>query len=138
MFLNKLKRLRNLDSVLVQGSKVTADGVGHLSEVEKLESLTLCGNAIGVGGFAHLGKLTRLRYLNLESTHCTDHDVALLIPLANLTDLDLGYNPGVTDSGLRHLIGLRKLAGLRLYETKVTDDGVAELKKALPRLSVGK
>jgi internalin A len=138
MFLNKLKRLRNLDSVLVQGSKVTADGVGHLSEIEKLESLTLCGNAIGVGGFAHLGKLTRLRYLNLESTHCTDHDVALLIPLANLTDLDLGYNPGVTDSGLRHLIGLRKLAGLRLYETKVTDDGVAELKKALPRLSVGK
>ncbi len=133
-----LQRLRNLDSVLIQSSKVTAAGVKRLAEVETLESLTLCGNAIGAGGFAHLGKLTRLRYLNLESTRCTDNDVALFIPLANLTDLDLGYNPAVTDAGLRHLAGLRKLVGLRLYGTKVTDDGVAELKKALPRLVVGK
>ena len=74
-----------------------------------------------------LGTLTRLTYLNLESTRCTDNDVAVLMPLVNLTDLDLGYNPGISDAGLRNLVGLRKLAGLRLYETKVTDQGVAEL-----------
>ena len=30
------------------------------------------------------------------------------------------------------------MAGLRLYEIRVTDMGVAELKKALPNLSVGR
>jgi hypothetical protein len=133
-----LKRLRNLDSVLIQLSKVSGEGLKRLGEVEKLKSLTLCGNDIGAAGFEHLGKLTRLTYLNLESTRCTDDDVVLLKPLANLIDLDLGYNPGVTDAGLRHLTGLKKLAGLRLYGTKVTDDGVADLKKALPKLVVGK
>jgi RNA polymerase sigma factor (sigma-70 family) len=118
-----LKQLRGLESVLIQSSKVTADGVKSLIGIEKLRSLTLCGNDIGAAGFAHLGTLTRLEYLNLESTRCTDDDVARLRPLANLTDLDLGYNPGVTDAGLRHLAGLKKLVGLRLYETKVTDDG---------------
>jgi hypothetical protein len=111
----------------------------RLGECEKVTSLTLCGNDIGAQGFARLGALTRLTYLNLESTRCTDNDVAVLTPLlTNLIDLDLGYNSGVTDAGLRHLAELKKLAGLRLYRTKVTDDGVAELKKALPRLIVDK
>jgi RNA polymerase sigma factor (sigma-70 family) len=133
-----VQRLCKLELLLIQGSKVTAEGLKRLGKVEKLKSLTLCGNDLGAAGFAHLGTLTRLEYLNLESTRCTDNDVALLTPLANLTDLDLGYNPGVTDAGLRHLTGLKKLAGLRLHGTKVTDAGVAELKKSLPRLRVGK
>jgi hypothetical protein len=133
-----LRGLRKLDFVLIQNSKVTAEGVMRLGECAKVTSLTLCGNDIGAKGFAHLGTLTRLTYLNLESTRCTDDDVASLTPLANLIDLDLGYNAGVTDAGLRHLAELKRLAGVRLYGTKVTDDGVAELKKALPRLVVGK
>jgi len=133
-----LKRFPNLESVLIQVSKVTADGVNRIGDVKKLTSLTLSGNDIGADGFGHLGKLTGLTYLNLEKTGCTDDRVSLLKPLANLTDLDLGYNPDVSDAGLRHLVGLKKLGGLRLYGTGVTDDGVAELKKALPKLIVGK
>jgi hypothetical protein len=134
-----LKGLRALDMVVIQGSKLSAEGVMRLAECEKVTSLFLCGNHIGGEGFARLGALTRLTYLNLEGTRCTDNDVAALAPLlTNLIYLDLGYNPGVTDAGLRHLAGLKTLASLRLYETKVTDDGVAELKKALPRLIVGK
>ena len=82
--------------------------------------------------------MTGLEYLSLESTRATDADVAHLAVLAKLTHLDLGYNPGVTDAGLKHLTGLRRLTGLLLYGTKVTDDGVAEMKGALPKLMVGK
>lgn len=67
-----------------------------------------------------------------------DADVAHLAGLAKLAHLDLGYNPGVTDAGLKHLTGLRQLTGLRLYGTKVTDDGAAGLKGALPKVVVGK
>jgi hypothetical protein len=133
-----LKGLCRLEMLLIQKSNVTAEGVKTFSEIEKLKTLTLCGNRIGTAGFAHLGKLTRLEYLNLESTSCTDADVARLKPLTNLLHLDLGYNADLTDTALRHLDGLKKLLGIRLYETRVTDPGVAELKKVLPQLTVGK
>jgi len=49
-----------------------------------------------------------------------------------LTVLHLYGNKKITDAGLVHLQGLKKLMSLYLGETKVTDAGVAELKKALP------
>ncbi|HIF30617.1 MAG TPA: hypothetical protein EYG57_06500 [Planctomycetes bacterium] len=52
--------------------------------------------------------------------------------LTNLTVLHLYGNKKITDAGLVHLQGLKKLMSLYLGETKVTDAGVAELKKALP------
>jgi hypothetical protein len=133
-----LQQIGRLDSVLIQKSNVSAEGVRSLAGITKLRMLTLAGNSIGAAGFAHLATLGQLDYLNLELTGCTDADVAALSGLTDLTHLDLGYNRALTDAALRHLTGLRKLGGLRLYETKVTDAGVAELKKALPRLSVGR
>jgi Leucine Rich repeat len=38
----------------------------------------------------------------------------------------------VTDAGLRVLAGLSKFTVLDLQNTKVTDEGVAELRKSLP------
>jgi hypothetical protein len=133
-----LREIRTLELLCVQSSKVTADGVKALVGIENLKSLTLSATALGQDGFRLLAGMTGLEYLSLESTKATDADVAHLAVLAKLTHLDLGYNSGVTDAGLKHLTGLRRLAGLRLYETKVTDDGVAELKRSLPKLTVGK
>jgi hypothetical protein len=42
----------------------------------------------------------------------------------------------VTDKGLKHLAGLKKLWKLELISTKVTDNGKADLKKALPKLKI--
>jgi hypothetical protein len=42
----------------------------------------------------------------------------------------------VTDEGLKELRGLRSLKYLTLHGTRVTDDGVAALRKALPRLTI--
>jgi hypothetical protein len=50
--------------------------------------------------------------------------------LNNLTSLDLPS--AVTDAGLVHIKGLNNLTSLVLYSTKVTDAGVAELKRQLP------
>jgi hypothetical protein len=52
--------------------------------------------------------------------------------LTNLTVLHLYGNKNITEAGLVYLQGLKKLRSLYLGETKVTDAGVAELKKALP------
>ncbi len=42
----------------------------------------------------------------------------------------------ITDAGLEHLTGLTKLETLWLDDTQVTDTGVAELKKVLPKCSI--
>lgn len=133
-----LRDVKTLERLHVQSSKVTADGVKALVGIPNLKSLTLAATALDADGFRVLGGMTGLEYLSLESTKATDADVAHLAALVKLTDLDLGYNPGVTDAGLKHLTGLPRLTGLRLYGTKVTDDGAAELTGALPKLEVGK
>jgi hypothetical protein len=43
---------------------------------------------------------------------------------------------GITDAGLEAMAGARALQFLQLYGTKVTDGGVAHLKRALPGLKI--
>jgi len=43
---------------------------------------------------------------------------------------------GVTDAGLVHLKGLTQLRTLNLSLTQITDAGVAELKKSLPKCEI--
>ena len=40
--------------------------------------------------------------------------------------------PPITDAGLVHLQGLKTLKLLTLYDTQVTSEGIAELRKHLP------
>ena len=47
-------------------------------------------------------------------------------------DLDGLVGTKVTDADLKELKDLKQLTSLNLYATKVTDDGVADLQKALP------
>jgi hypothetical protein len=44
----------------------------------------------------------------------------------------------VTDAGLGHLKGLKKLKVLNLHGSKVTDRGVEELKRALPDCTISR
>jgi hypothetical protein len=42
----------------------------------------------------------------------------------------------VTDAGLKELAGLEQLWVLGLHGTRVTDRGIVDLKKALPKLHI--
>ena len=46
--------------------------------------------------------------------------------------LSLSISGQISDEGLTHFQGLSNLRKLKLLNTQVTDDGVAELQKALP------
>ena len=50
--------------------------------------------------------------------------------------ISLSNKTNLTDAGLVHLAGLTKPEELYLYDTQVTDAGVAELKKALPKCGI--
>jgi len=42
----------------------------------------------------------------------------------------------VTDAGLKELAGLKALESLDLREAKVTNKGIADLQKALPKCTI--
>jgi len=46
------------------------------------------------------------------------------------------YDRHVTDEGLQHLTGLRTLEWLELSGTQLTEQGIEELRKALPNCRI--
>jgi hypothetical protein len=61
-----------------------------------------------------------------------------LRPVGRLTDLEvlIAQNVQMTDAGLDHLAGLKKLKRLEIQGNRVSDAAVARLKKVLPELEV--
>jgi hypothetical protein len=57
--------------------------------------------------------------------------------LTKLTYLNL-FGAAVSDAGLAQLSGLKNLKSLYVFQTKVTDEGIAKLQKAQPGLKIVK
>ena len=80
--------------------------------------------------------ISSLRELEeLFLTGITDDDLKHVGRLHNLRILVIRDNP-ISDRGLDHLHSLRTLEQINIIKTKVTDDGVAKLRKALPNCLV--
>jgi len=81
-----------------------------------------------------LERLRGLRDLSFFETDTNDDDLALISGyLPDLERLDLS-GTAVTDDGLKHVAGLRKLRELALRDTDIDGPGLVHL-EALPRLS---
>jgi Leucine-rich repeat (LRR) protein len=76
----------------------------------------------------NLKGLSNLEYLDISSTHVTDAGLAHLRGLKKLQQLGLADCPGISDAGIAHLKGLTRLRVLTLYNDKVTDEGLIQLK----------
>jgi hypothetical protein len=63
-----------------------------------------------------------------------DEALADLEPATGLVTLNLNMT-GVTDRGLRHFYGMKKLREVELEVTDVSDEGAAALKRHCPSLS---
>jgi hypothetical protein len=76
--------------------------------------------------------LPRLKYLNLDVTEIGDDDLIQVLERLNLS------NTNITDRSLVAIGRLPRLSALFLYNTRVTDVGLAELKQvAFDELDVG-
>src|SRR5262245_3494048 len=91
----------------------------------------------GLKTLVALKGVAQVRILNLNGAGITDGALAHLKKLDRLEELNLG-NTAITDAGLEHLRQLRSLRTLFLGRgLKVTNQGVAELRKVLPEVSIG-
>ena len=101
--------LRRLD---IFSDKITDSGLINLKELEGLQQLYLA-TRITNAGLVHLSGLTELRELNL-----------------------VFFN--FTEGGLTPLKELKKLRTLYLWEVKVPESELKDLRKALPNLEIVK
>jgi formylglycine-generating enzyme required for sulfatase activity/dsDNA-binding SOS-regulon protein len=129
-----LKGLTSLEKLYLRYTQVTDTGLEHLKGLTNLETLALSRTQVTDAGLVHLAGMTKLKGLSLND-QVTDAGLEHLKGLTKLEGLNLNETQ-VTDAGLVHLAGLTKLKGLVLNDTQVTDAGVAELKKALPRCHI--
>jgi Leucine-rich repeat (LRR) protein len=109
-------------------------GIVHFRGLKNLESLHLGSSRISASGLGPLQGLTRLRTLELHGAGVSDKALEPLRGLINLRSLIIDGTK-VTDAGLESLKGLKNLQRLSVGP-KVSGAGVAELRRALPQLKV--
>ena len=100
--------------VEAQGGRVVRDGA-------RITGVDLHGSWVTDGDLAVLERLPQLRTLDLSYTHVSDLGLERLRPLKGVTDLNLRYAEHVTDEGLAHLKGWKKLEKIDVTGTKITD-----------------
>lgn len=141
-----LKDFRQLESLTFYDCRgITDEGVRHLAGLTGLKSLSFYSErrhrqpdaerCVTDAGVAHLKRLVRLEHLDLFGHDLSDASVEFLTAMTALQDLALSGH-GFTDAGLNGLANLPKLRQLRLFETAVTTNGVARLKRRLPGLQI--
>jgi hypothetical protein len=156
-----LKGLVELDSLALGGPEITDDGLKHLVDLPKLRRLLmLAGTATGDKVLVLLKAHPQVRIFSPGMNFTNDGMRGLRAVVPELSQLHLvggtkvtdaglehlkGWNsiewlrldgPTFTDGGLQHLAGLKNLNLLQLYKTRVTADGVAALRKALPDCNI--
>ena len=90
---------------------ITDESLRVLGGLPELEAAALKGGAFTDAGLAHLGELKRLKVLDISRGRLS-----------------------ITDAGLQNLVGLTSLEHLAIQGSNVTQQGVWELKQALPKL----
>jgi hypothetical protein len=115
-------------SVVFAMTKVTDDGLVHLTSLKDIVSFTLTSNIVTDKGLVHLEGLTGLKKLILSGTSFGDSSLVHLRGLTNLESMSLG-GPRFTDAGLVHIQQFSKLESLSLIMTTVTDSGLQAINK---------
>jgi len=106
------------------------------ADLQKVTSLYLSFAKISDDDLSYVGKRHHIEKLFLSYTQVTDSGIKELIKLHHLKLLFLSGTQ-ITDAGLRDVAKLQKLTWISLLNcSKVTDTGVAELKKALPNCKI--
>jgi mono/diheme cytochrome c family protein/uncharacterized membrane protein len=124
-------------SVYSSGAQIGTDQVAALlAAADQIVELNLEDAGIDDAIAASLGKLTAVTQLRLSRNGLTDRGVAQLASLPRLEHLNLYGNAGVTDASVDTLVAVPLLRRLDVWETGITDAGIASLRQRRPDLAV--
>jgi hypothetical protein len=138
--LSAFPRLRRL--LLMSAGGATDESLRAIGQLPNLEKLYIGrGPTVTDAGVLHLRKLHKLKSVELYSVNITDESLRVFGTMRQLEGLYLSgvEETHITDTGLEHLHGMKKLRTLSLGGgNKVTDEGVRKIQDAIPGLWVHK
>jgi hypothetical protein len=130
-----LKKFPALTSLSLDGlKKISNVGMTRLAKFDRLEVLDLRRTRITDRGMAHLKKMGSLEKLSLCYVRISDKGLAYLQEIPSLRQLDVGAsgclaNLRITDAGMAHVAGMKRLERLKLPPVGVGDEGMAHLRR---------
>ena len=133
--LEKIGGMTSLKRLELYKSKVTDAGMKHLGKLT-LMRIDLSETAVTDLGMSDVAKIAGLQRLHLRGTKITEKGLEVIGKMEDLQELGLYQVAGITDAGLKHLHNLKQLKALFLGESAYTPEGLAELRKALPRCDI--
>jgi len=144
--LQNLSALRALEELALGGNKLNEVGLQVLISLPNLKKLDLSGRQrtdsglwfVAVTDFAlePVATLRELRELNVSGTQVSSRGLSKLSALTKLEKLDLHGARRIADDAAGALAAFPALQWVDLKDTTFTAAGVAELRKANPRLIV--
>jgi serine/threonine protein kinase len=129
-----LQKLSNLEELDLSATPITGRTLKYLGKLEKLKGLNMNDDSIEVGLEAIVP--LNLVELSLRGNTLTDKDAIILSQMPSLEELNLDSN-AISDGGLMHLARLSHLKRLYIgYNIGITESGVRRFKKILPHCLV--
>jgi internalin A len=126
-----LRVLTTLTSLDIGGARPTPPDMGGIRKAGRAVAQPLPANTIKA-----MAELKELRVLRMGYTGVSATDLKALSVLHNVEKLGLQECPNVDDAVLAELVNWKSLKYLDLQDTKVTEQGVAALRKAKPGLVI--
>ena len=124
-------------SVYSPGARVIDQHIAVLlTAVDQIVELNLQDALLDDSVLVDIGKFTALTRLRLSHNELTDRTVAKLAGLKKLERLNLYSNPGITDTSVEVLASLPELKRLDVWNTGVTEKGMARLRELRPDLEL--
>ncbi len=122
-----LQQFKALKGIELSGPLITAAGLGGLRDIPNLESLALSDFDVSEIAFSNLAQIKSLESLSLPA----DSDVSNewlhhLHSLPNLSRMRLG-GEFLSDRGMEELSKLKSLQVLTIYNSRISDTGLANL-----------
>ena len=127
-----ISTLRNLD---LRGCKITNVGMTHLTGLKKLVALKLTGDnnlcTVDDKGLSELANLSNLRALALDSLWVSGDGLSSLATIEKLEELYVGGESGLMDDESMEKIKdcFPRLKKLRISKSRVSTEGLAHLTK---------
>lgn len=115
----------------VDGTDVTWKGLSSLNSFMHLEYLRACHLREGGKIIKALKGSRAIRELALTASDLSDEDLKDLDTMPNLTHLNIGYNPKITDKGLKYLTRLPSLQFISIEECSITGRAAIDAFKAM-------
>ena len=124
---------------LLKVSKMSDEALRSISRCKSISNLGFFGDGGGVVSATMLSDITAMPSLNMLQLE-TDVELAGVTQLASAKKLDglIVHFKGVDDGWIESLAKLKNLSKLSLRDTRITDAGLAALKKAMPKCKVEK